>query len=129
MAYHFMPREVVERVIQEVKRFAGLNLALQMRGEQHAFRYRLSKEAWGPWGVEPRDAISLEQANLSEVVKLLVFYENLIDSVTELPRDLVENIRKSRGAQAKIYETDQGKLLQIVGSDVSKYGTIQSVCD
>ena len=129
LAYHFMPREVVECVIQEVKHFAGLNLALQMRGEQHAFRYRLSKEAWGPWGVEPRDAISLEQANLSEVVKLLVFYENLIDSVTELPRDLVEDIRKSYGAQAKIYETDQGKLLQIVGSDVSKYGTIQSVCD
>ena len=25
LAYHFMPREVVERVIQEVKRFAGLN--------------------------------------------------------------------------------------------------------
>ena len=41
LAYHFMPREVVERVIQEAKRFAGLNLALQMRGEQHAFRYRL----------------------------------------------------------------------------------------
>lgn len=128
LSYHFISRSVVERVIGEVRQYNGLNIALQMKEEKHAFRYPLAEQAWGPWGIDPEDVLPLEEADWGETVKMLVFYENLIDSVTLLPKRLIEDIEKTCGHQAKIYHTDQGKLLQIGNCRVSKYGGIQAVC-
>ena len=122
--YIFLPAPLVTRCVQTVNPIPALHLALQLQEERHAFNHPLAAAAYGQWGIAPQSVVPLEASAFCQTVKILIYFENLIDSVTPLPISLVESCRQICQDQANIHLTDQGKVMQISNSRTSKYQSI-----
>lgn len=125
--YMYIPKEVVTKTIDTVKQYNGLNIALQMENEIHAFRYPLEDYAYDKWGIQKEESLILEQAYVDKSVKILIHYENIIDSVTRLPKELIEELHRYCEGKAVMYVTDQGKVIQIINKDTNKKEGIEKV--
>jgi len=76
--YTTMPRQTAQQAVEIVAAHPGVNLALQMPGDRHSFRYELDSEEQGLWGIEPRDLVPWgelagAEGEAFEVVKIVVF--------------------------------------------------------
>lgn len=125
--YAFVPQPVVLHCIEEVKKYKGLHIALQMKNEMHAFNHPLADFAYQPWGIEQSDVAAVTNSCTEQTVKILIYYENIVDTVTPLPRALTEHVQQYCAARAKCYLTDQGKVLQIANRTASKYNSIENI--
>lgn len=125
--YKCLPEAVVEFCTEHVGAYEGLNIALQLKHEVHAFRKPLDGNASKEWGLGGTVPLTLEQADYRNVVKILIFYENLVDSVTAVPLPFVEQVRKYCAEKANIYLTDAGKVMQIVDKKINKYESVENL--
>lgn len=125
--YMYIPKEVVSKTIDTVKKYNGLNIALQMENEIHAFRYPLEDYAYDKWGIEKEESLTLEQAYVDKSVKILIHYENIIDSVTRLPKELIEELYRYCEGKAVMYVTDEEKVIQIINKDTNKKQSIEKI--
>ena len=64
---------------------------------------------------------------MKKVIKILIYYKNLVDSITPVPAPLFESLKKECSSEAKIYLTDQGKVIQITSTRASKYNSIENI--
>ncbi len=126
---HYTPisTDIVKKCIDEVTLYKGVNIALQLENEKHAFRYPLKDEDYMSWGLSAEEALTLDQINDMQTIKILVFYANLIDSVTPIDRGLVDSLEKLCIDTARFYLTDKGKCVQIMARSVNKLGSITSI--
>ena len=60
-------------------------------------------------------------------MKILVFYENLIDSVTLLPQALIDGLNRLCAGRARMYVTDGGMVVQIGSAEASKLAGVERV--
>lgn len=123
--YECIPEDVVRTTVAQVSRFDGLNISLQMTDEVQAFRLPLTDFAFGKWGLKPEEAAAVDESCFSRTVKMLIFYENLIDSVTVLPEALVTALRELCDDRARMYLTDGGMVIQIGSLAASKYEGVE----
>ena len=86
--YIHLPPSVVDACMDAAAAYPGLNIALQMEQGRHAFRYPLADFAYAPWGLEPPDVVPIGKDCAGHTIKILLFYENLVDSVTPCPLPL-----------------------------------------
>ena len=119
--------ETVNGVIKLVTQYQDINMALQMEGEMHAFRFPLEDKSYRSWGVTFEDSLDLSYAKSFRTVKILVFYANLTDSVTPIQTELVSSLKEFCQNKAQFYLTDQGKCIQIIGASVNKYESIEKI--
>ncbi len=122
--YAFLPAAVVAGCVKTVESFPGLHLALQLKDELHAFNCPLANFAYPLWGIDPQLSVLLNPNVFNQTVKILIYFENLVDSVTDLPSSLVNLCQTICMDQANVYLTDQGKVLQITNSQTSKFKSI-----
>lgn len=127
VTYEFLPKEVVSYCINETNRYKNLNIALQMKNERHAFNNPLDDYAYKPWGIDKEDAVSITDDCISQTIKILIYYENIIDTVTKLPDEIVNELWQYCGENSKFYLTDQGKVIQITSKSASKYNGIEAI--
>lgn len=125
--YMYIPKEVAVKTIDTVKKYKGLNVALQMENEIHAFMYPLEDYAYDKWGIKKEESLTLEQAYVDKSVKILIHYENIIDSVTRIPKELIEDLHRYCEAKAIMYVTDEGKVIQIINKDTNKKQGIEKI--
>lgn len=125
--YLFIPSEVLKDTIELVKQYENLNIALQMDNEVHAFRYMMDKHAYENWGINQEDVLSIENITFDQTVKILIYYENVFDSVTIIPEEVREKLKEYSNNKATMYITDEGKLIQIVNKDVNKMAGIEKI--
>lgn len=125
--YYDIPPDVVQYSIGQAARYDKLNIALQMRNEIHAFNHPLDQSAYDAWGIADQDIVSLDKARLDGTVKILIYFENLIDTVTALPHDLTRAMETYCSDKARCYLTDNGKVLQIINHSVSKYKSVENI--
>lgn len=116
-SYLCLPSGVVRAVVEQVNAVPRLNVALQMDDNAHAFNHPLAEHAFGEWGIDHAPPIC--EGDYARTVKMLIYFENLIDSVTPIPQKLLEALAFYDG-EARIYLTDAGKSVQIVSRDASK---------
>ena len=107
--YIHLPPSVVDACMDAAAAYPGLNIALQMEQGRHAFRYPLADFAYAPWGLEPPDVVPIGKDCAGHTIKILLFYENLVDSVTPLPPSLASSLEALCRPHAQFYWTDQGK--------------------
>lgn len=127
--YQSVSREIVDAAINQVKAYDGLNIALQLEDEKHAFRIPLDENGYRGWGITASEIIPLDQTAKLETIKILVFYSNLIDSVRPIDDDLISSLTAICGGNAQIYLTDRGKSIQIMGASVNKFRSIEKIRD
>lgn len=70
---------------------------------------------------------SNEDITLDHTVKILIYYENVFDSVTVLQEEIKEKLKSYCENKATIYITDEGKLIQIVNQSVNKMREIEKI--
>ncbi len=97
-----------------------VHLSLHLADGRHAFNFELPRHVWNPWGVDERNIIPLDDEACRHAVKLLLFHENLVDSVTLLPPSLLAELRADCGSAAVLTPGDQGCSLQVAAAGVSK---------
>lgn len=125
--YQRIPPDVVRDVLARTRESDGLNVSLQMTEELQAFRLPLADAAWALWGLRPEEASPIDAQALERTVKMLIFYENLVDSVTELPPELVEALRQSCDGRARMYVTDNGRAIQLNSLAAGKYAGVERI--
>lgn len=119
--------DIVEKIIQYVCRYDHINIALQLEHEKHAFRYPLEEIGYRAWGVSAESALNLDQVNRLRTIKILVFFSNLVDSVTTIDRELVSALEKLCRNAAQIYLTDKGIVVQIMAKSVNKASSVEKI--
>lgn len=125
--YKFIPSEIVSYCVNEVKKYKSLNIALQMENGLHAFNNPLEDFAYELWGVNKSDTLEITKTCETKTVKLLIYYENIVDSKTQIPDDLVDNLHQVCSEKSRVYLTDNGKVIQITNKTASKFSGIESV--
>lgn len=119
--------EIVQKVIDCVMDYHNLNIALQLENEIHAFRFPLEDKGYMSWGVDSEEALSLNQVQNLKSVKILIFFSNLIDSVTPIDTKLVALLKVLCLDTAQFYLTDNGKCIQIMAYSVNKMTSIERI--
>ena len=76
--YIFISDEIVQKAIDSVRNYANLNIALQSKGEKHAFRFPLEDKKYKNWGITADETLTLDQRCKLKTIKILIFYSNLI---------------------------------------------------
>jgi len=125
-AYAPISTDIVHKTIACVYQYDTLNIALQLEDEKHAFRFPLEEKGYKSWGVPADEALALDQISGLQTVKMLIFYENLIDSVTNIDNTLVSALRNMCRNRAQFY-LDKEKCIVIMGSSVNKYESIEKM--
>ena len=125
--YQTVSDKIVQEAIRYVRKYDNLNIALQLTDEQHAFRFPLEDKGYKSWGIDSENAFNLQQAKNFKTVKILVFFNNLIDSVTPIDDGLVISLKELCEGNAQFYLTDKGKCVQIMGQAVNKAKSIERI--
>ena len=123
--YHPLSQMVVAHCVAQVSGYPGLNIALQMEGECHAFNHPPADWACPAWGFRREDALPITPDCAVRTVKILIYYENIVDSVTQIPGDLAEALRTFCAGRAQFYLTDGGKVIQITDIQATKYRGVE----
>ena len=76
--------------MKAVQAVPELHLALQLKDEFHAFNEPLADFAYPLWSIDPRLCVLLGPEVVRQTVKILIYFENLVDSVTALPLSLTD---------------------------------------
>lgn len=126
-SYTYIPASIVLYCVETVKKYERLNIALQMRNEKHAFNNPLDDFAYDIWGIKKSDTVKITSACAEQTVKILIYYENMVDIVTKLPIELINDLRKYCDKNANLSLTDGGKIIQISSKQASKYSAAEKI--
>lgn len=118
--YHFVKPHVVKECLEAIEPYADLNISLQSENNKHAFRYPIPEFHFDHWGIHGVDVVPIDQTVIDQTVKLLVFYDNFVDTKRTVPEELVQCLRTNCLSGAQLYWTDEGKLVQIIDESVNK---------
>jgi len=122
---HIDPEAV--RICVEYAARYDARISLHMADGSHAFNFDLPRSVWGPWGVSESNVVPLDDAAMARTVKMLIFHENLVDSVTLLPEMLFRDLQQAVGDRVSLYLTDQGRTIQAAARNVSKLTGIEAI--
>ncbi len=122
---HIDPEAVAECV--RLADAHGVHISLHMANGAHAFNFDLPRSVWGPWGVTEDNVVPLDNDAITRTVKMLIFHEHLVDSVTLLPAALYEELQQSVGDRVSLYLTDGGCTIQAAAKNVSKLTGIEAI--
>ncbi|WP_099467445.1 HAD-IIB family hydrolase [Konateibacter massiliensis] len=125
--YQPITDEIVENVVKLVCEYEKLNIALQLEDEKHAFRYPLDDNGYKSWGVTLEESLALGDIHNLKTVKILIFFANLIDSVTPIDDTLIASLKSLCQNKAQLYLTDGGKAVQIMGNSINKFESIEKI--
>lgn len=125
--YAFLDANVVNHCVAQTALYPDVHIALHMEHEVHAFNHRLSDFALDPWGLTREEIAEITEDSYSRTVKILIYYDSLIDSSEPLPPELFQQLKTHCSDRANIYLSDQGKTIQVVKKNTSKFTAIEKV--
>lgn len=123
--YFPISNNIVKNIIENVCLYNDLNITLQLENEIHAFRFPL--EDINDWKLNPEQVIALNQVQKSNIVKILIFYDNLINSKILIDKKLVLLLKKYCKNKAHFSLTDKGKVIQIMAKSADKLSGIEKI--
>jgi len=125
--YLFLDEQCVRIVLDTVNRYPDVHLSLHLPHDMHAFNFPLPESMYRSWALTSRTMISPNEANLTQVMKILIFHDHLTDSTYPLPSELIYSIQEQCGPLARVYVTDGGKTVQLAALHSGKLSAIESL--
>jgi len=125
--YAFLDPHVVSYCVTRVAHYPDVHIALHTEHEIHAFNHPLPDFALDPWGLTRDEIVDITECCYSRTVKVLIYHDNLIDATKPLPPELFQQINAHCSDSANIYLSDQGKTIQVVKKNISKFTSIENV--
>jgi HAD superfamily hydrolase (TIGR01484 family) len=127
--YNYIESHFVKKLTEIIAKYPDVHYALNLTDEYHVFNHYLPDEMLEPWGLT-RDKISaFSDEALSETVKVIIYHNYLVDSETELPVELYDELVKIFSEDLKIYLQDKGKTIQISAEGINKCSAIKYICN
>ncbi|MBR5265930.1 MAG: HAD hydrolase family protein, partial [Clostridia bacterium] len=127
--YTFLDGDIVDFAVDKVKNYPDLHFAMQTRGEVHLFNHYLPDTLLEPWGISRDMAVSTDKPASDSIVKILIYYNHLVDNDRPLPEELYGIFAEYCGNRAHVYLTDKGKTIQIGSNKVSKLTSTTKTVD
>lgn len=127
MRYAFIDPEAVRQVLAVAERFPGVHLSLHTEGEGHAFNFVLPDHMLQPWGVSREEIGVIDDWAICHATKILMFYDNLVDSVDKLPQALYDTLTLPECAPMNVYFTDNDCTLQVISAEAGKHLAVDRV--
>jgi len=124
-AYRFIDPAAVRLCMEKAAEYDGVHFSLHMANEGYAFNFPVDASMHQSWGLANARICALDEEAVKRTTKMLLFYDHLTDSQRVLPIELVETIKDCCGALAKVYVSDEGRTLQISGSEAGKLQAIE----
>lgn len=125
--YALIDPRAVRAMLEETARHPQVHLSISGAENAHWFNYTLPDAALSPWGLTREEVRPVDGEAIHNAVKVLIFHDDLINSVTPLPAGLYERICARCGDTARLYLTDQGRTIQAAGRDVSKRAGVERI--
>ena len=125
--YHFVKPHVVRECLEAIEPYTDLNISLQSENNLHAFRHPIAEQHFDRWGIHSEEVVPLDRDIIDQTIKMLVFYDNFVDTERTVPAELVQCLKTNCLSGAQLYWTDEGKLVQIIDESVNKMQGIDYV--
>ena len=125
--YRFIDPEAVRLCVEKAAEFDGLHLSLHMANEAYAFNFPVVESMHKSWGLANAAICAMDEAAMKRTTKMLLFYDHLTDSQRMLPQDVIETIQTCCAGLAKVYMSDEGRTLQVSGSEAGKLQAIEQI--
>ena len=119
--------QAIRIVLEEAARFPEVHMSLHGPRDEHAFNFTMPKALWGPWGLCQERILPLDDRIIQGCIKLLLFYDELVNSTRVLPPELFSRIQARCEGLANVYLTDQGRAIQMVSCNSGKRAGIEFV--
>ena len=123
--YFPIKNNIVKNIIEYVFEYNDLNISLQLEDEIHAFRFPLKD--LNDWKLNAEQVITLNQVQKENIVKIIIFYENLIDSKILMNEKLVSILKSYCMGKAQFSLTDKGKVIQIMAKSADKLSGVEKI--
>ena len=124
--YRFLDAADVAACVKAVSDFEDVHMSLHMEDSFHAFNHELPRAVWGPWGVTEENILPLTPSCFTHTMKILVYYDGLVDFGGVLPTELFERIQKEC-PNSTVYLSDQGRTIQLAPKGMSKFVAIEDL--
>lgn len=122
---HIAPEAVAECV--RLAKQHDVHISLHLDNGAHAFNFVLPRRVWGPWGITEDNVVPLDESAMDRTVKLLFFYESMVDFAAPLPPALFTDLQAAAGDRVSLYLTDHGCTIQAAAKDVSKLTGVEAI--
>ena len=97
--YRFIEPEAVCACVKTAVAFDEVHLSLQMPEERYAFNFPVDESMNKGWGLAQASICALDEEAFAHTLKILLFYDHLIDSQRELPKELAKAIHSCCAGQ------------------------------
>ena len=125
--YSFINRKVINSIVNVMRKYPHINLSLQSWNNVHAFNNQLSKRELSAWGVEKDKIFSTENISYEKILKVLIFDGGFTTGLNKLSDEVINILFDVCGKLAKVYLTDEGRVIQIGSLESSKYNGAESI--
>lgn len=123
----FIEREAVRRCMDAVQAFEGVHLSLHMPREGYAFNFQPDESMDEGWGLQGARICCIDEDAIRCTLKILLFYDHLIDAQEKLPEALYARLLQDCGGLANVYLTDEGRTIQLSGLEAGKLKAIERI--
>ena len=110
-----------------MRNYPNINLSLQSINNVHAFNNKLSKSELSVWGTEEGKIFSTENISYEEILKVLIFDGGFTTELKHIPKQVINILSNVCGKLAKIYVTDDERVIQAGSINASKYNGVESI--
>ena len=125
--YNFIDSRVINGIVTVMKNYPHINLSLQSVNNVHAFNNNLSKSELSVWGTEDGKIFSTESISYEEILKVLIFDGGFTTELKVIPRKVINILSDVCGKLARLYVTDEGRVIQVGNIKASKYNGVESI--
>lgn len=125
--YNFINGKVINNIVTVMRSYPDINFSLQSTNNVHAFNNKLSKTELLVWGTEDDKIFSTEEISYEEILKVLIFDGGFTTELNRIPDQVINILSSVCGKLARVYVTDEGKVIQVGSSNASKYNGVERI--
>lgn len=127
-SYNPISQEAISKVLDIISDYNDVNISIQFTKDKHSFKYELTESEYSYWGFKKGEDTPFEEFSRNEVLKVTIFSKSLVNTLDNIPSSLYDSLRNEISPyEANIYLTDMGKVVQIVGANVSKRSAVEKI--
>lgn len=125
--YALLPNEIVKEIIAQSLQYDKLNIVLQLKEGKQAFRFPIDEKYHKAWGIEGKKTYTLEQMENEDIIKMIIFYTNLMDSEIMIEQSFIQELKDKFYDKTSFYVMDKGTSVQIMKHLVSKFSGAEKI--
>lgn len=115
----------VRDCVRTVRDFQNVHMSLHTPDDGYAFNFERDEKLMESWNLKDAILHEIDEETMNQTVKMMIFYDRLMDSTRELPPELSKTLASICDGRANVYVTDAGRSIQASAKDAGKLNAIE----